>query len=190
MRKFKIFKAKKLAIGSQFAFKNRMQSILHRSRVFINNLIYEKEEQFKLFRTAVDISKLVQKEFWKNVYKLHKYQVLQAQQEMHLKSQQRRLESFVNKQLILSTKMAGFLQEAVPSDKEGSDEDAKSEEALEEEEDEDDESTQIFYFYHEETVVIHLAKNDNGFIVEDVKVDKASIESEYTLFDLTYSKKR
>lgn len=98
----------------------------------------KKEEQFKLFRTAVDIGKMVQKDFWKNVYKLHKYQVLQAQQEMHLKSQQKRLESFVNKQLILSTKMAGFLQEAVPSDKEDSDEEGKSEEAEEEEEDEEE----------------------------------------------------
>lgn len=156
MRKFKIFKAKKLAIGSQFAFKNRMQSIIHRSR----------EEQFKLYRTAVDISKLVQKEFWKNVYKLHRYQVLQAQQELHLKSQQKRLESFVNKQLILSTKMAGFLQEAVPSDKEESEEEVKSEEA-EEEEDEDE----------EKTVVIQIGKDDNGFLVQDITVEKASIET-------------
>ena len=54
---------------------------------------------------------MVQREFWKNVQKLRRYQALQAQQEVHMKSQQKRLESFVNKQLKLSSKMADFLQE-------------------------------------------------------------------------------
>jgi len=64
-------------------------------------------------KIADNMSKMIQKEFWKNVMKLDRYQKLQALQEKNMKSQQKRLESFVNKQLKLSSKMADFLQESI-----------------------------------------------------------------------------
>lgn len=81
---------------------------------------------------------MVQREFWKNVQKLDRYQKFQAQQEVHMKSQQKRLESFVNKQLKLSSKMADFLQETS-----GVDETEREEEGEELDQSDDDQPKSI-----------------------------------------------
>jgi len=72
------------------------------------------------------MAKMVQKEFWKSVQKLDRYQKLQAYQEKNMKSQQKRLESFVNKQLKLSSKMADYLQESLDEATEKEDNDKLS----------------------------------------------------------------
>jgi len=72
------------------------------------------------------MAKMVQKEFWKSVHKLDRYQKLQAYQEKNMKSQQKRLENFVNKQLKLSSKMADYLQESLDEATEKEDNDKLS----------------------------------------------------------------
>ena len=60
---------------------------------------------------AENLNKIVQKEFWKDAQKLYRFQIHQMQQQRHFEDQQKKLESFVNKQLKLSSKMADYLKE-------------------------------------------------------------------------------
>mgnify|MGYP000852553810 CR=1 FL=1 len=54
---------------------------------------------------------MVQREFWKNIHKIQRYLDTHKQKQQHYKSQQKKLESFVTKQLKLSTKMAHYMKE-------------------------------------------------------------------------------
>jgi len=139
-RKFRIFKAKKLAAGCQIAMKNRKNQ--EQQRI--------KEEHARIVKIADSMAKMVQKEFWKNVQKLNRYQRLQEWQEKNMKSQQKRLENFVNKQLKLSSKMADYLQESI-------------DEATEKE---DDEEKNKRHF------IIHLKKNRQGYLYDKYTYEK------------------
>ena len=61
-------------------------------------------------RVADNLTKIVQKEFWKDAQKIYRYQIHQMQQQRHYEDQQKKLESFVTKQLKLSSKMADYLK--------------------------------------------------------------------------------
>src|SRR4051812_47321330 len=118
---------------------------------------------------------MVQREFWKNIGRIHKYETIQQQNEMHLKTQQKKLESFVNKQLKLSSKMAGFMQETGPSEKEDSDDEEKS---VESEKEEEGNSNRLILNNIIATVTIHITKNENGFVYEKYTEDIISIEAQ------------
>ena len=62
-------------------------------------------------RVADNLTKIVQKEFWKDAQKIYRYQIHQMQQQRHYEDQQKKLETFVTKQLKLSSKMADYLKE-------------------------------------------------------------------------------
>ena len=57
---------------------------------------------------------MVQKEFWKNIHKILQFERVRRQQQEQYKSQQKKLKSFVSKQLKLSSKMANYMKKDDP----------------------------------------------------------------------------
>ena len=133
-----------------------------------------------MLKSADSLAKMVQKDFWKNIQKLDRYQQFQAQQETHMKTQQKRLESFVNKQLKLSSKMADFLQESNVEEKSATE---KEEEMAVESEAEMSEgglesiiSNDFLLMLSIGQIIIHLNKDADGYIYEKYTSEVVTIE--------------
>lgn len=95
-----------------------------------------KEEHLRIKRIANEQNRMVQREFWKNIHKIHKFQEIRKQQQQQYKSQQKKLESFVTKQLKLSSKMANYMKEK-PSKPENETDDQNGDMTVEEPEESD-----------------------------------------------------
>jgi len=123
------------------------------------------------------MSKMVQKEYWKSIMKLDRYQKLQALQEKNMKNQQKRLESFVNKQLKLSSKMADFLQEPSHDEKSATEREEEDSEISEEDQSNREWISNIKILINcLGQIIIHLRKGKHGYIYENHTFEEVSLE--------------
>ena len=128
-------------------------------------MVKKKEEERHMMKLADSIAKLVQRDYWRNIHKMIKYNDIKALNDEKKRCQQEKLESLVSKQLQLSTKMADFLNSNSnkPAEEGVVDigNETVEEKKEEEEEDEEKEEEQLMNQAHK-ALVIELNKEPNN----------------------------